>query len=71
VQAVHEYSYDPASSFRISDLILAAGRGIDVEENPLASLTGRAQGFAVASAVATSAAQLHVRADYYAQVEHW
>lgn len=63
--------YDPTSSFRVSDLILAAGRGIAVEAQPTAGFADRARGQAVADAAATSFVQLQIRADYYAEVEHW
>lgn len=63
--------YDPRSSFRVCDLILAAGRGIAVEAQPTAGLADRAFGQSVADAGATSFVQLQVRADYYAEVEHW
>ncbi len=63
--------YDPTSSFRVSDLILTAGRGIAVEAEPVAGLADRARGQAAAEAVATTFVQLQVRADYYAKVEHW
>lgn len=63
--------YQSSVSFRTSDLILAAGRGIDVESNSVASFSKRARGVAVGDAVATNFTQLHGRAEYYAQVEHW
>ena len=64
-------TYQPSVSFRTSDLILAAGRGIDVESNSVASFSKRAHGVAASEAVATDFTQLHGRAEYYAQVEHW
>lgn len=63
--------YLPANSFRISDLILAAGRGLAVEANPVTSLTGVANGMLTASAVATDFVQLQGRADHMAHVQHW
>ena len=71
VAQVPLHLYDPSSSFRISDLLLAAGRGIAVEAQPTAGFADRALGQAVADASATSFVQLQVRADYYAEVEHW
>lgn len=63
--------YQPSTSFRTSDLILAAGRGIEVESSSSASFSEQAHGVAVAEAVAGDAVQLHGRAEHYAQVEHW
>ena len=63
--------YQPSVSFRTSDMILAAGRGIEVESNSVASFSKRAHGVAVGEAVATNFAQLHGRAEYYSMVEHW
>lgn len=64
-------SYRPAVSFRVSDLILASGRGIDVEANPAASLAGRARAMVVATAVANNFVELEARAEHFEQVEHW
>lgn len=64
-------SYRPAVSFRVSDLILAVGRGIDVEANPAASLAERAYAMAVATAVANNFVELEARAEHFEQVEHW
>ena len=63
--------YRPATSFRVSDLILAAGRGIYVEANSAASLAGRAHAMSVASAVANNFVELETRAEHFEQVEHW
>jgi hypothetical protein len=63
--------YLPATSFRVSDLILAAGRGLAVEESPVASFTRNALGMVTASAVATDFVQLQGRADHMAHVGHW
>jgi hypothetical protein len=63
--------YLPTTSFRISDLILSAGRGLDVEGNPVSSFTRQASGMAVAAAVATDFVQLQGRADHMAHVQHW
>lgn len=64
-------SYRPATSFRVSDLILAAGRGINVEADAAASLTGRAHAMVVATAVANNFVELEARAEHFEQVEHW
>jgi hypothetical protein len=71
IHTMHGGSYEPSTSFRTSDLILAAGRGIDIEANPVASFSARARGMAFAKAVATNCYQLQQRADYYMQVAHW
>lgn len=63
--------YDPSVSFRTSDLILAAGRGIEVESSSTASFSKQAHAVAVGEAVATNFSQLHGRAEYYSMVEHW
>ena len=64
-------SYRPAVSFRVSDLILAVGRGIDVEAHSAASSTGRARAMVVATAVANNFVELEARAEHFEQVEHW
>lgn len=71
VGMARDLDYDPASSFRVSDIVLAAGRGIAVETNPVASFSARARGMVVAADVASSFVQLQGRADYLTQVEHW
>lgn len=71
VVAAHSGRFDPTSTFRVADLVLAAGRGIDVETHPIATLTSRARGLAFAANVAANYVQLQARADICAQVEHW
>jgi hypothetical protein len=64
-------SYRPAVSFRVSDLILAVGRGIDVDAYPAGSATGRARAMVIATAVANNFVELEARAEHFEQVEHW
>ena len=71
VLAAHSGRFNATSTFRVADIVLAAGRGIDVEANPIATLTGRARGLAFAANVAANYVQLQARADMCAQVEHW
>lgn len=71
IHTMHGGTYEASTSFRTSDLILAAGRGVDIEANPVASFSARARGIAFAKAVATNCFQLQQRADYYMQVAHW
>ena len=63
--------YSAATSFRMCDMVLAAGRGIAVESNPGLRLTDRARGFATSAALASSFVDLGGRAEHYLQVDHW
>ncbi len=63
--------YSAETSFRMCDMVLAAGRGIAVESNPGLGLAARAQGFVAAAGMASSYVDLAGRASQYLEVEHW
>lgn len=63
--------YSPTTSFRTSDMLLAAGRGIMVEADLGASFAERARGDTVLVNLADSCAELATLADNYLQIEHW
>ncbi len=62
---------DAENSFRTMDMVLAAGRGFDVEPNPGATATGRGKGMLALAGVATSGSALASRAEHYLKSEHW
>lgn len=62
---------EPSASFHMCDMILAAGRGYDVEETPLSSATGRARGTTELATLASSYLQMAAHAEHYMKVEHW
>lgn len=64
-------TYAPETSFRTSDMILAAGRGIDVEDNSSSAFAARARGRKTVATLAPSCGALGTRADNYLEVEHW
>ena len=59
------------TSFRITDMVLAAGRGIEVEPNSAAGFERRAKAMLVLSGVATTGSALRSRAEHYLKAEHW
>jgi hypothetical protein len=63
--------YSPDTSFRTSDMLLAAGRGIAVDDATGTSYTQRAQGDTVMVNLAASCGALSIRADRYLKFEHW
>lgn len=63
--------YSAATSFRMCDMVLAAGRGIAVESNPGLGSADRAHGFATSVGLASTFVDLGGRADHYLQVDHW
>jgi hypothetical protein len=71
IALVSRAKYEDATGFKTSDLILAAGRGRDVETYPVATATARAEAMIFTQTAAANSRQLQARADHYAQVEHW
>ena len=71
VALVSRAKYEDATGFQSSDLIMAAGRGLDVETYPVATATRRAEAMTFMATAAANSRQLQSRADHYAQVEHW
>lgn len=64
-------SYSPESSFRTSDMLLAAGRGITVEGTLGARYRDRARGDIALAQAASNCGELAARADRYLHFEHW
>lgn len=58
-------------SFRTTDMVLAAGRGHDVEPNSTAPFGRRAKAALLLADVASSGSALRARAEYYQKTEHW
>jgi hypothetical protein len=58
-------------SFRTTDMVLAAGRGHDVEPISAAPFSRRAKGAVLLAGVASSGSALRARAEYYQKTEHW
>lgn len=59
------------TSFRTTDMVLAAGRGFDVEPNSAASFKSRAKAMLALSGVAATGSALRSRAEHYLKAEHW
>jgi hypothetical protein len=59
------------ASFHMCDMILATGRGIDVEEDPGVSFDARATGTIELATLANSGAEMAAHASHYLKIEHW
>lgn len=59
------------ASFRTTDMVLAAGRGHNVEPNPAATFASRAKASLVLAGAANSGGALSARAEHYQKVELW